>query len=374
LRYIWQHIDTIIKTYDGSLPLTHFLKNYFRQHSKLGSRDRKVLSEMVYCWHRCSKGFSNELSVEEKMQACLVLCNSKGKHIEPFIPSKKQEFEYNPNAIFPYDTALSAGIDKTAWLHNMLTQPRMFIRIRNNKAEIIKTLTDNAIAFESITDSCLSLPNGSAIDKLLNPVDYVVQDASSQQTGDFFTPEKNQQWWDCCSGAGGKSLLLKDKEPNINLTVSDTRASILRNLKERFKLYNHKIPTAHVLNTADASAMQKAIGNTLFDGIICDVPCTGSGTWARTPEQLYFFNPVHVIEIAALQKEIATNTARYLKDSGTMYYITCSVFKEENEDVLNHLLDTNKNLTCTSSQLINGINNQADSMYIAVLKKKTTAE
>ena len=178
----------------------------------------------------------------------------------------------------------------------------------------------------------------------------------------------------CCCGAGGKSLLLKDKESNINLTVSDTRSSILHNLQERFKLYNHKAPSAHVLDTADMLATQNTVGNALFDGIICDVPCTGSGTWARTPEQLYFFNPSQAKEIAALQKKIAVNVSNYLKPDGTMYYITCSVFKEENEEVLNHLLDINKDITCISSQLINGINTHADSMYIAVLKKKTTVE
>ena len=374
LRYIWQHIDTILKTYDGSLPLTHFLKNYFRQHPKLGSRDRKVLSEMAYCWYRCEIGLSNELTQEEKIHACLTLCNSSGKHIQPFLPTEDQHVSFNRDALFPYDIELSAGIDKTSWLQSMLAQPRMFIRIRNNKYGIINTLTDNAIPYEIIADNCLSLPNGSAVDKLLNPADYAVQDASSQQTGNFFTPNKHQKWWDCCCGAGGKSLLLKDKESNINLTVSDTRSSILHNLQERFKLYNHKAPSAHVLDTADMLATQKTVGNALFDGIICDVPCTGSGTWARTPEQLYFFNPLQAKEIAALQKKIAVNVSNYLKPDGTMYYITCSVFKEENEEVLNHVLDTNKDITCISSQLINGINTHADSMYIAVLKKKTTVE
>jgi 16S rRNA (cytosine967-C5)-methyltransferase len=374
LRYIWQHIDTILKTYDGSLPLTHFLKNYFRQHPKLGSRDRKVLSEMAYCWYRCEKGLSNKLTLEEKIHACLVICGSTGKHIQPFLPTEEQHISIKLEALFPYDIELSAGIDKTSWLQSMLAQPRMFIRIRNNKHGIINTLTDNAIPYEIIVDNCLSLPNGSAVDKLLNPADYAVQDASSQQTGSFFTPKKHQKWWDCCCGAGGKSLLLKDKESNINLTVSDTRSSILHNLQERFKLYNHKAPSAHVLDTADMLATQNTVGNALFDGIICDVPCTGSGTWARTPEQLYFFNPSQAKEIAALQKKIAVNVSNYLKPDGTMYYITCSVFKEENEEVLNHLLDINKDITCISSQLINGINTHADSMYIAVLKKKTTVE
>lgn len=328
---------------------------------------------MTYCWYRCSKGIEDILPFEEKLKACLVLCNSHGKYIEPFLPAEKQNIAFNTEALFPFPISLSEGINKQGWLQSMLVQPYMFIRIRRNHNGILKTLKENEIPFDIITENTIAMPNGSAIDKLLSPIDYAVQDASSQQTGNFFKALKNEDWWDCCSGAGGKSLLLKDKEPFVNLTVSDTRASILHNLKERFRSYGHKVPVAHVTDSCDSAQLQKALGGNTFNGIICDVPCSGSGTWARTPEQLYFFNSEKVTEFAALQKKIALNAAHYLKPGGTMYYITCSVFKAENEDVVTTLLQEDTALECISSQIINGITIHADSMYIAVLKKKATA-
>ena len=59
MRYIWQHIRSITEVYDGSIPLAHFLKGYFKQHPILGSRDRKMLSAMAYSFYRCSRGFGN---------------------------------------------------------------------------------------------------------------------------------------------------------------------------------------------------------------------------------------------------------------------------------------------------------------------------
>ena len=62
-----------------------------------------------------------------------------------------------------------------------------------------------------------------------------MQDHSSQQTAQFFKPQKWEHWWDACAASGGKSLLLHELEPDIKLVVSDIRESILANLDERFE-------------------------------------------------------------------------------------------------------------------------------------------
>ncbi|HEY9177956.1 MAG TPA: Fmu (Sun) domain protein, partial [Flavipsychrobacter sp.] len=167
---------------------------------------------------------------------------------------------------------------------------------------------------------------------------------------------------------GGKSLLLKDKEPLADLTVSDTRKSILNNLKERFRTYSHIMPTAYEVDVANTAQLEDVMRGKMFDNIICDVPCTGSGTWARTPEQMYFFNPETADEYAARQKQIAVNAAQYLQPGGKLYYITCSVFSKENEEVVQHLT-AQTDMIVKEMQLIDGIDIHADSMFIAVLEK-----
>jgi 16S rRNA (cytosine967-C5)-methyltransferase len=195
-----------------------------------------------------------------------------------------------------------------------------------------------------------------------------VQDISSQSTGQYFLPGKEQEWLDCCSGAGGKSLLLKFIEPKINLSVSDTRETIVRNLKDRFKQYGMPAPATFIADARDKTALIKNFGTKKFDNIICDVPCTGSGTWARTPEQLYFSKEERITEYAERQKQIAANAIEFLKPDGRLIYITCSVFKAENEEVVDSLVQE-KQVTILEKKLINGLSQKADCMFIAVLVK-----
>jgi len=365
MRQVLLHFDTIIRTYDGKLPLAHYLKNYYKQHPILGSRDRKMLTGFAFGWYRTAKGAAENV-VKEQMQLWLTSGDWSTSQFADWFLQAGNSFSHG--ALFPFATPLSPGITRDEWLRSMTTQPNLFIRIRKDRERIQALLKEAGIPFTAITETCLALPNGAKIETLLPPASYVVQDASSQQTGSWFHPAKKEKWYDCCSGAGGKSLLLKDKEPTVKLTVSDKRASILHNLQDRFRLYGHNLPEAIVTDVSDAGQLGKALGNERFDKIICDAPCSGSGTWARTPEQLYFFNPETLPSFAALQTTIATNVARYLNPGGSLYYITCSVFKQENEDVVNALVEKT-NLTLHSAQIINGASIHADSMFIAELLK-----
>ena len=369
MRYIGQHIQAIIEKYDGALPLAHFLKNYFKQYPILGSRDRRLLGAMAYSWYRCHKGISGmTLEFDEQVQVCMKLCGH-GHMLPPAISAAElPEPVFDLDALFPFDIALSGGANKQAWLRSMLAQPNLFIRVRKDIGKVTSLLNGAQVPFTFITDNCLSLPNGAKIDTLLPPDTYAVQDASSQRTGSYFLPKKKELWYDCCSGAGGKSLLLKDMEPSVRLTVSDSRESIIHNLKDRFKLYRMEMPVAHVADVANSAMLSKALGSKQFDNIICDAPCSGSGTWARTPEQLYFFNPAIVEKFSPLQKTIATNVATHLKEGGRLIYITCSVFKEENEAVVDKVIK-NTGLRLVQSELVEGTDIHADSMFVAVLQK-----
>lgn len=386
MRYIHQHILRITDQYSGEIPLHLYLKNYYKKHPVLGSRDRKMLTEMAFAWYRCSKAFDKNLSFDKKLEACLFITETKvhqilqllkaewqGKH-DYFLSQKlallkKEKISFTLSNIFPHTIDLSKGIEKENWLLSMLAQPDLFIRYRKKTAELIKTFQQKNIPFTHIRDHCFGLPNATKLQEILPEKDYVIQDASSQFTGHFFSPEKEEYWWDCCSGAGGKSLLLKDLQPDVHLTVSDKRESILHNLKERFLLYFKSAPETILLDMTDEVQTKKRLKGKLFDTIICDVPCSGSGTWARTPEQLYFFEEEKTEAFSTLQKTIAGNAANFLKPGGKLIYLTCSVFKKENEDVVNYLTEQ-RELNCEQMQLINGIERKADSMFAAVLKKK----
>jgi 16S rRNA (cytosine967-C5)-methyltransferase len=384
MKYILQHIEHIIRTYNGSMPLTYFLRDFFRQRPKLGSRDRKILSDMAYSWYRCSKGFG-DMPLHQKLNACLYLCDTQSKHVQQFLPASWQETKYLPfndkitllqnegisfniQQLLPVAVDLSDGITKDDWLFSMLQQPRLFIRVRNK--ELVSTLLEeHTVAYEWAGDHCISIANGTPVDKILAEDSYAVQDASSQLTGNYFDPQDGEHWWDCCSGAGGKSLLLTDINENIHLTVSDKRETIIQNLLQRFQQYHFASPETHIMDVSDPVVVKNQMQGKAFDHIICDAPCTGSGTWARTPEQLYFFNAKLLNEIPQLQKNIAVTAAAYLKQGGSLIYITCSVFRDENEKVVEQIMQQT-GLQLKEMHLLNGISQKADSMFITVLEKK----
>src|SRR5690606_91247 len=165
----------------------------------------------------------------------------------------------------------------------------LFIRVSKGKSQKVKEELDNAgVIYSQLAENTISFPNATKLDQLISDQGgYEVQDLSSQKTGEFFKPEKWEKWWDCCAASGGKSLMLLDEEPTIKLLVSDVRESILANLDERFNLVGIKNYQKKVLDLTLSQAL--LLSHYSFDGIILDAPCSGSGTWGRTPEMLSQF-------------------------------------------------------------------------------------
>lgn len=388
----------ILQQYTGREPFAIFIKEFFRQHKKYGSSDRKQISQLCYCYFRLGKaappnhtqteGLNEKTKqIEERILAGLFLCSNEPNEIlQHFKPQWNEKIHkpveekcsmYNDqfsifNA-FPWEEELSRGVDYEAFCYSIFIQPDLFIRLRPGKAELVKKkLQESGIDFKVINDICLALHNTTKINKVIElDKDAVVQDYNSQQIGNFLqlqTPNSKLQSykvWDCCTGSGGKSILAYDILPDIDLTVSDIRDSILSSLKKRFEIAGIKKYKCFIadLTTYDSRLMTKDFGL-----IICDVPCTGSGTWGRTPEQLFYFDEQKILYYSLLQRQIACNAISHLKPGGYFLYITCSVFKKENEEVVEFL--TGKfNLQLMKMVLLKGYDKKADSLFVALLQK-----
>lgn len=379
MSFFEDHLERIVAAYEGSLPLAVYLKNDFRSYPKLGSRDRKALSEAVFIFYRC-RSFYPELSrVTDIVAAGYILCASHnvflGKMLESAIAVARHQFS-PPETGSVFRVPLSNGISVTSWLQSMWQQPQLFIRIRKDRDHVLGLLRQQGVPFEMMempgnhTGDCIMLANGQVMDTLLPEDTYVVQDWASQASMQplINMPVHPAEVWDVCSGAGGKSILLKDKLSPFRLLASDIRETILYNLKMRFRLYHLDKVKTMVVNGADPASVRSRIGNQLFDLVLCDVPCSGSGTWARTPEQFHFFKEEHLQQYEALQYPIAALAAAHVAQGGILAYVTCSVFEQENEAVVSRLL-ADTGLECIQQQLINGIVHKADSMFIALFRR-----
>ncbi len=369
--------------YKGDEPLSSFLKKYFSANKKFGSKDRKQISNLCYCFFRLGKVVMNT-SAEEKILTGLFLCSDKSNEIlaalkpewnEKYeLPFNEKLFMINSSAliseIFPWKEELSEGIDHENFCRSFLIQPDLFLRLRPGKEKVVmQKLKQAGIDFKMIADTCLALPNASKIDEIIKlDEEAVIQDQNSQRTGELIKSEilnlKSEiSVWDCCAGSGGKTIMAFDIDPKIKFTVSDTRESVLANLKKRFASAGIKNYESFVVDLANKSS----ILNLQSEIIIADVPCSGSGTWSRTPEQLYFFQERKIGEYSSLQKRIVSNAIAQLQPRGSLVYITCSVFKKENEDVAMHIKE-NFPLQLKQMEVLKGYDKKADSMFVAVFE------
>ena len=376
----------ILSIYKGHEPLSSFLKKYFAADKKFGSNDRKQISNLCYCFFRLGKVVMNT-SIEEKILTGLFLCSDKSNEIlavlKPVwndkcnLPLSEKLLSIDSSLlipeIFPWKEELSEGIDHEEICRSFLIQPDLFLRLRPGKEKkVIQKLGQSGIDFRINTDTCLALPNSSKIEEVIElDKEAVIQDQNSQRTGAFISPEilnlKSEiSVWDCCAGSGGKSIMIYDIDPKIQLTVSDIRESIVINLKKRFEkagINNYK------RFNADLTTSNFKPQTSNFELIIADVPCTGSGTWSRTPEQLYFFQERKIEEYSALQKTIVSNAITQLQPGGSFVYITCSVFKKENEEVAMYIKE-NLHVQLKQMEVLKGYDRKADSMFVALFKKE----
>ena len=376
--------EKILDAYDGKLPLHRFLVNYFKANKQMGSSDRRWASRYLYSYFRIGNALKN-VEVPERLAVADFLCNtSSSLVIETVHPAHAEQVNlpvpaklrmimdlypaFNLQDVFPFREKLSSDIDYDSFVLSFFTQPDLYIRIQEGYVEEVNSVLKQAeVPIRHIADNILALPNGTKLDSLLEKnKHYQVQDLSSQKTAAFFSPKPYEYWWDCCAASGGKSLLLHGLEPKVQLLVSDVRESSLNNLEERFQESGLLKYQRKVLDLLQNNEVE--LHHYEFDGIILDAPCSGSGTWGRTPEMLHLFDEHKISYFSGLQKKIAANVLPYLKIGKPLIYITCSAFAEENEQVVAYL-EKDLGLKLESKEVITGYTDKADTMFVARLIK-----
>lgn len=377
----------IINQYKGDTPLAIFLKDFFKKDSKYGSRDRKTISSICYAYYRVGKAFSNIDSAKQLLYSYF-LCNCSSNEIINDLGEEwsqmvtkpiNEKIDFLQNLEVPvslkkiFSCADHLGNEliphQDEFISSHLIQPDLFLRIRPGKKNYIEgELKKNKLEYQ-IDGDALKLQNGTDISSIFRiDEDVVVQDYSSQQTGKFLTQayeilnERGMKpiVWDCCAASGGKSLMAVDLANEIELAVSDIRKNILVNLADRFT--RARIQTYHSF-VHDLLMPLKDISR--YNLIIADVPCSGSGTWGRTPEEMFFFDEKKLEEYSLRQKKIMDNILTAIHPGTLLIYITCSVYKDENENITEYILQ-NSNLQLIRQEYIQGFTQNADTMFAAL--------
>jgi 16S rRNA (cytosine967-C5)-methyltransferase len=386
---IWQaHLRTaeqVLAHYEGEEPFPVYLKSFFKENPKFGSRDRRRISQLCFQFFRLGQALSG-FPLKERILAGVLLSAPKDEILDSgffqevstdmedgYLPRQKVVSalwpEYDLKQVFPGRTQLSEGLDTEDFLVSHFIQPDLFIRLRPAKADQVrKRLIASGIphVFESAT--AVRLPNATSLDVLGTPDrDFVIQDLSSQRTGDWMpSPDSvpsRPTVLDLCAGSGGKSLLIFDKYPGASIRATDIRPTILKNLETRFKaagIQRYSVSTEDLTGTSNP----KVEGMVRGDLVIADVPCSGSGTWSRTPWEMAIFEVSDILGYQHLQRSLLVNALQRVAPGGHFVYITCSVYRPENEDNRDFILSQG-GFRLINDGVIRGYDQRADNMYIA---------
>ena len=341
------------------------LAQYFRQNPKIGARERALLSDVAYRVVRLKNLLIAQAEAAPRgigsQERKLALLGMK-KHIAYFeagLSEAEREWLTVAHQVDSQDLPESLPPEQRHnlpdWLAQKLMQelgdsfwPFAFavlqpasVDLRVNTyaykaAKVAAALTQSGIANNpaNFAPDGLRLHERKSIKNhpLYLQGAFEVQDEGSQLIALLAQAKREELVVDFCAGAGGKTLamasMMRGKGRVYALDASASRLEALRPRMERAKLENI-YPMA--ISAGNDERVQRLLGKA--DCVLVDAPCSGLGTLRRQPDLKWRRQPEELRRFQMLQLAILRDAARLLKPGGRLVYATCSVLREENEEV-----------------------------------------
>lgn len=158
----------------------------------------------------------------------------------------------------------------------------------------------------------------------------IMHDISAARAVDRLQVESGMRVLDCCSAPGGKLLqMLNQYDGNVRYTVLEKASGRMQQLQQRLGSRQNLIWESNDLRNFSGGP---------FDRILLDVPCSGSGNFARKPDSRLHRKPEDLLTLLPLQGQLLRHAFNLLKPGGKLVYSTCSVFADENEKQVRRFL------------------------------------
>lgn len=176
-----------------------------------------------------------------------------------------------------------------------------------------------------------------------------VQDEASQLVVELLDPQPGERVLDACAAPGTKATAIAERVGADGLVVAldrhERRLGLVTRDAERLGLANLRVIAGDALGIAERF-------DTDFDRILVDAPCSGLGALRRNPDARWRIQPESIETLAALQRAILAAAATRLRSGGTLVYSTCTLSREENEDVIEWTLARTPSLRRVSRDAI----------------------
>ncbi|MCA0044984.1 RsmB/NOP family class I SAM-dependent RNA methyltransferase [Celeribacter litoreus] len=260
--------------------------------------------------------------------------------------------------------AETLGEDRDAALLRTRGRSDVYLRVNIGKSTLgnaLEHLSEDGIEAEPhpLSETALKVTKGArAVARSQAYLTGLVelQDAGSQAIIDALPLQDGMSVLDYCAGGGGKSLAMGARA-HLDITAHDADFARMQDIAPRASRAGIKIQTART----------SELGSD-YDLVLCDVPCSGSGAFARSPQGKWVLTQDRLNHLTRIQADILEKVAPMVAEGGVLAYATCSLFKAENDAQAEKFLEAHPEFTMLKSRTISPLEG-GDGFFYAVFSK-----
>ena len=354
-RAVYEILEEVFKDQN---PADNIINTYVRDRKYIGSKDRRFIVETVWDIIRHRRSLNFDAGSSDVRKILLVYLKNEDLDIlfgvgdyalPPIGMAEKNWLNCLKDEPYPLDVEAECPkwlFDKIkdAALLKALNEPATAdLRINAlTRDAMIEKLRSEGLFFSPTPYSPIGIRSSERVN-LNNCAAYHdgeidVQDEASQLAAILANPRPGLKIMDYCAGAGGKSLTMAYLMQNKGrVYVHDINRGRLEAIKDRSKRLN-----AREITIVDT------VSDTDYDLFVVDAPCSGSGTWRRSPDAKFRLTAERLCELSRIQGEILEKAYLHTQKSGRIAYFTCSILEEENEAVVRAFLSRHSDMTLVS--------------------------
>lgn len=360
-------------------PAEQVLTNWARASRFAGSGDRHAVRDLVYDALRCRRSFAALGGAETGRGLILGGLRSAGVDPETLFTGEGHAPAPLSSADIGQAPTGFAALDIPDWLASQMQQDlgdafktvaealrhRAPVFLRANLARGSRDSARAALAEAGIeaephplSPTALLVTAGARRVSASDPYTgglVELQDAASQAVVDALPLADGMRVLDYCAGGGGKSLAMAARA-RVKLLAHDSDPRRMRDLPARAKRAGVKV---EVLPGAPSG---------LFDLVLADAPCSGSGSWRRAPEGKWALTPQRLQDLRNIQSEILDKASALVQPRGWFAYATCSLLNAENRDQIDAFLARTGKWSLQRELRLTPIDG-ADGFYLALLQR-----
>ncbi|MCY1125692.1 RsmB/NOP family class I SAM-dependent RNA methyltransferase [Frigidibacter sp. RF13] len=383
-------VQTAIELLDRILagePAERALTLWARASRYAGSGDRAAVRDLVYDALRCQRSLAARAGAAEPTGRALMIALADPDARDALFA----DLPHGPSAIDDAERAALAApagklrdavrLDYPDWLDAplrstlgqafdpvlaaMRERAPVFLRVnmaRGTRANAMSLLAADGVECREAPTCRTTLEVVGKSNKINGSHAYLqgfveLQDLSSQSAVADLPLERGMKVLDYCAGGGGKALAMAARTGG-RIDAHDANPGRMRDLPLRAKRAGADI------RLVDSAALKPGA----YDLVLVDAPCSGSGTWRRTPQSKWLLTPERLGELASLQKSILAMAAEYIRPGGTLAYMTCSLLGAENDAVVAGFLGAHDGFTLKHERRFLPTEG-GDGFYLAVLAR-----